>query len=123
MKLLVFVSALLISTVSFASDLGFVAHIGGSDNIAVENTTVALSSFTTRTIAPEGRYMELHLSAPTATYYYRIDGLTTNTTSQGFPVLNAVPVVIKVLKGNTVAIQSGPGAAAETLRAVKVTAK
>jgi hypothetical protein len=123
MKRFILALAFLIPSVSFGSDLSFQTTTSGAGKITVENTTVALTSHTAVTIGPAGNYMELHLSAPTATYYYRIDGTTTSVQTAGFPVLNTVATVIKVIRGNTVALQSGAGAAAETLRAVKVTAK
>lgn len=122
MKLFLAVALFLAPSLSYAVDLGLNGSVTSS-GISVENTTVALSSSTALLVTPAGRYMELHLSAPTATYYYRIDGTTTSVTTAGFPVLNAVATVIKVLKGNVIALQSGVGASAETLRAVKITYK
>lgn len=122
MKRLLFIAALLIASSSRAVDLSL-QEFRTSNDLTVANTTVSLSSTSATTITPAGRYMELQLSAPAATYYYRIDGVTTSVTSSGFPVLNTVATVIKVLNGETVALQSGAGATAETLRAVKITAK
>lgn len=111
------IASLLLCLPAKAVDLSLQSFFGGA---TVENTTVALSSANATVINPVGRYLEIQLTAASATYYYRIDGSTQNVTTTGFPVLNGSSATIKVIDGGPLALQLGAGASAQTLRVLKI---
>lgn len=86
----------------------------------ISHTSVQLSSSSALTISAPG-FFEIMLSTMNATYYYRLDSVSTNITTLGVPVLSGTAATLTGL--NEINLQFGPGATTQTISVLKVIPK